>query len=140
MEEKERPLEQRPGEGDYNIHGEAIMVEKNTDKQDLPNRHRRIFQRQWWIILLVALMMSVGLYAYLGMAEDKRPPSVKPGTTSPIRSIPVVAVAAKKGDMKIYLNGLGSVTPLNTVTVKTRVDGQLMEVLYKEGQMVKRGN
>jgi len=40
--------------------------------------------------------------------------------------VPVIALEAKKADFNVYISGLGSVTPLNTVTVRTRVDGQLI--------------
>lgn len=53
---------------------------------------------------------------------------------------PVVAVAAKLSDVSVYLDGLGSVTPINTVVVRSRVDGQLMEVRFREGQNVRRGD
>jgi multidrug efflux system membrane fusion protein len=51
-----------------------------------------------------------------------------------------VAAEAKKASFNVYINGLGSVTPVNTITVHTRVDGQLMEVLYREGQIVSLGD
>jgi multidrug efflux system membrane fusion protein len=51
-----------------------------------------------------------------------------------------VATAARSGDMPVYLQGLGTVTAFNTVTVKTRADGQLVNVAYHEGQFVNKGD
>jgi multidrug efflux system membrane fusion protein len=64
----------------------------------------------------------------------------KQGKSPATRMVPVVAVEAKKTSFHVYIPGLGSVTPINTVTVKTRVDGQLMEVLFREGQIVIKGD
>lgn len=53
--------------------------------------------------------------------------------------MPVLTAKAETGETNEYLTGLGTVIPMNTVTVKSRVDGQLMRVLYREGQMVRAG-
>jgi len=59
---------------------------------------------------------------------------------SAARSVPVVAVAARHGDMPIALSALGTVTAFNTVTVRSRVDGQLVKVGFQEGQFVGVGD
>src|SRR5229473_2294986 len=58
--------------------------------------------------------------------------------TSP--RVPVVAAAARTRGVGVYLSGLGSVTPLNMVTVRSRVDGELIAVHFQEGQIVRSGD
>ena len=55
------------------------------------------------------------------------------------KALPVVAAPVTKGPIDVYLNALGTVTPRNMVTVHSRVDGQLMRVAFREGQVVKAG-
>jgi len=54
--------------------------------------------------------------------------------------IPVTAVQAQRGDLKLYLSAIGSVSPFNTTTVKTRVTGAIDKIYYTEGQIVKVGD
>jgi multidrug efflux system membrane fusion protein len=93
-----------------------------------------------WVVLGVILLAAIaaGVYYFLpkAPATGSTAKTGKHGRGSD--EIRVVPATATKGDIGVYLVGLGSVTPLNTVTVKTRVDGQLMKVLFTEGQMVKK--
>ena len=56
------------------------------------------------------------------------------------RTVPVVAAPARKGNIDVYIDALGTVTPRNMVVVRARVDGQLVSVAFREGQDVKAGD
>ena len=57
----------------------------------------------------------------------------------PVSTVPVVTTAVRTGTLGVYLTGLGSVTAFNTVTLRPRVDGQLVKVAFQEGHVVRQG-
>lgn len=83
-------------------------------------------------VIIALLIVGAAFYAYsrIGKKDDRRV-GVKP--------LAVRVAKAAKGSMDVYLQGLGTVTSPNTVTVKSRVDGQLMSLHFTEGQMVAQG-
>jgi membrane fusion protein, multidrug efflux system len=58
---------------------------------------------------------------------------------NPDQIVPVVVSTATRGDLPVFFNGLGTVTAYNTVTVRSRVDGQIVKINFTEGQMVREG-
>jgi multidrug efflux system membrane fusion protein len=108
---------------------------------DRPGSGRRIWL---WVVILV--LLGVGAYYYASRSKHEQ------ATTQPTEPAarargrrgggvpPVVAVKAFRGNIGVYFTGLGAVTPIYTVSLKSRVDGQLMTVYYHEGEMVHQGD
>ncbi len=97
----------------------------------------RTRRRRWlrWLVLLVLLLVIVvatWLHPWSGGGTPKGPPPTPPQA--------IGDAAAVTGDMPITVPALGTVTPLATVTVQTQISGQLIEVGFKEGQEVHKGD
>jgi multidrug efflux system membrane fusion protein len=91
-------------------------------------------------VVLLALVFFVvrARTSSKGAAAGKPAPSGSAGPED--RVVPVTAAKVELRDLPIYLEGLGTVTALNTVTIKSQVEGRLDEILFKEGQDVKKGD
>ncbi|MGE3676844.1 MAG: MdtA/MuxA family multidrug efflux RND transporter periplasmic adaptor subunit [Burkholderiales bacterium] len=105
---------------------------------------RRQSGRAWPWLLLLAIAGGGGWYAWDRTKAAAPPVAGKPAGKAAFAKgagapIPVVAVPAQRADLDVYLTGLGTVTPLRTVTVRSRAEGQLMRVHFDEGQMVREG-
>jgi multidrug efflux system membrane fusion protein len=107
--------------------------------QDAQVRTRldKIFQ-PWRLRLLVLAVAVVGLYFFIARSRPDSSTPAPPGTVH--MAVPIAAAPARLGDMNQYISAIGTVTAYNTVTVKSRVDGQLDKVNFTEGQIVKAGD
>jgi multidrug efflux system membrane fusion protein len=110
-------------------------------------------QARWWIVIVVLGVAAIGAAIWYASGKSVSAVPGAPraagsekgggggkGGDPASRVTPVVAAPVTQGTLDIYLYALGTVTPLNAVTVRSRVDGQLMKVAFEEGQMVKKGD
>jgi membrane fusion protein, multidrug efflux system len=103
-------------------------------------------------IAIVVLLAALGgaAYWYFGpgqpsqqqqkQAQQKGPGGFRRGGGNPNDTVPVLAVAARLADVPVYLDGVGTAKALNTVLVRSQVDGKLMKIAFKEGQEVTQGS
>ena len=92
------------------------------------------------VLLLVGGLVLAGVAYRMWLSPRSAASDTEQAAKPVARPVPVVAEPARTGDIPVYIDGLGAVTPLATVTVRSRVDGQLMAVHFQEGQMVHAGD
>src|SRR5437762_13837417 len=123
---------------------------------DLPEHHTHgattavPSKRRWWLWVLAVGVLAFGGWYYRNSwnASQAAATTAAPGAAGKGKGgsgagglvVPVVVSTAQRGDLPVYFNGLGTVTAFNTVTVRSRVDGQLSSIAFKEGQFVHEGD
>ncbi len=119
------------------------MTEQRPDSTDSRTSEQRTTEdsstpkSRWWIWLIVAVVVLVVVAIWERRGADS---AAKAGGDAASRPVMVTTAAAHQGDIGIYLNALGTVTPVYTDMVTSRVQGEITQVYYREGQMVRKGD
>ncbi len=92
--------------------------------------------RKGFVVIALALLAVAALVVF----ALQRKSAAASSRGRPMRATPVSVIAAREGDLHVYLTALGSATAWNTVTVRSRADGQLMKLHFTEGQHVEAGD
>jgi membrane fusion protein, multidrug efflux system len=121
------PMDDRPGE----VRPPAFPPLRERFRP-LPLR-RPTRQRVLWVIAGLALLAALGWIIFRPHTQPARQTRANTPT-------PVVLAQAQQGDMPVTINGLGTVTPLAMVTVRTQIGGQLVQIGFQEGQEVNKGD
>jgi membrane fusion protein, multidrug efflux system len=106
-----------------------------NDSGQTPERKRRIWP--WVLALVVVVLLLAGVHMYQTHAAAE---AAKAKAANVPKGVPVTAATAKQGDIGVYVEALGTVTPVYTVSVISRVQGEITNLYYKEGQMVRKGD
>jgi membrane fusion protein, multidrug efflux system len=96
---------------------------------------RKRLRKGWPLALVLGLLMAAGVGSLLLEPSTAQQPAPLPAASA----VPVSVIKAERQDVPVWLSGIGTVQALNTVTVRARVDGTLMQVPVTEGQIVKQG-
>ena len=92
-----------------------------------------------WIWLVILVVILAGGYFMYNQYQAMQQQAAQRRNRRP-QSVPVTTARAQKSDMNVYVEALGTVTPIYTDTITSRVSGQIVNIFYREGQMVHKGD
>jgi multidrug efflux system membrane fusion protein len=116
----------------------TVRTTEHHQFQPPPERPKRSL---WWLwLLLLAALFFCGYKLYQAQVTKRAANAAAVQARAARRSTAVVIATARQGNMPVTLRGLGSVAAFQTVTVRSRVDGQLINVAFREGQFVHQGD
>ena len=124
------------------------MAEQTPDIPDRAHRENPLEPRpsaqggsRWprrLLIIGIVLLLIGGVYYYQHGVATQQAANSKAAAAP--KGVPITAAPARMGDIGIYVEALGTVTPVYTVTVTSRVQGEIVNLYYREGQMVHKGD
>ena len=90
----------------------------------------------WWVIAFIVLLLVVGLAVFLLWRHHEAATKKKPAPPK----ITITSATAKTGDIGVYLDAIGTVTPVYTNSITSQVNGLVIAVHFKEGQLIDKGD
>ena len=101
-----------------------------------------LLRSRWALAAAVAAVALCGYFGWRHFSGDETGTAGLSAANSlqAPAPIPVTVAQAKEADFPVYLSGLGAVEPYQTVLIRSRVDGQVVKIAFKQGQMVKQGD
>jgi multidrug efflux system membrane fusion protein len=109
-------------------------------KTQVKVKPRSRFRRGLTILIVLAAVVAALVYVFYGMNAPQQRTGGRAVRFAGSGPAPVLATAAVGADVPVYLNAVGTTKALNTVTVRSQVDGKLIAVNFQEGQDVKKGD
>jgi multidrug efflux system membrane fusion protein len=95
---------------------------------------------RWFFVLAAVLAGGLAVWRVRAGAQRSQVSAAQSAASARDRPVPVILTAVSRRDVPLYLEGLGTVTAYNTVTIRTRIEGRLDRVFFTEGQTVRRGD
>jgi multidrug efflux system membrane fusion protein len=120
---------------------QALSTRRSWER-DLASPRLSLLRSRWTFAAVLVALALCGAFGwrYFYGADTGAGGLDKAGSAPVPAPIPVTIAQAKKADFPVYLNGLGAVEPYQTVLIRSRVDGAIIKIAFKQGQMVKQGD